>query len=490
MSSLEQTAGHVRTLVGELEQSLAGHPSQARIKDIAERLDGPLRVAIAGRVKAGKSTLLNALVGERLAPTDAGECTRIVTRYRYGDQYGVTAQLRSGGTRTLAFTRGDTALRIDLGGAGEAEIQHLTVRWPSSALQTTMLIDTPGLASLTAENSRRTVDFIQGEDGSPGEVDAVIYLMRHTHREDLRFLDAFMDRGVSSSSAVNAIGVLSRADEIGAGRLDAMESAARIAARYATDRDLARLVSGVLPLAGLLAETGLTMIEDEAAALRAVAAIEPTTLERMLLSAQTFCDGDVAGITVEQRRRLLERLGVFGVRVSVDLIRTQRVRTAADLGPRLVDVSGLAALRARIADQFGPRARVLQARSALVALRALGRELESSAPDSARRIAYECERIEASAAEFARIRAAHLIAAGLVELRDADQAELTRLLLGTTAPQALGVPADAVRSAALEGVARWRTRAEDPFADPATREACEAGARTCEVFYAAVGGAT
>ena len=33
------------------------------------------RVAIAGKVKAGKSTLLNALVGEMLAPTDAGECT-------------------------------------------------------------------------------------------------------------------------------------------------------------------------------------------------------------------------------------------------------------------------------------------------------------------------------------------------------------------------------------------------------------------------------
>ena len=40
-----------------------------------ERLDEPLRVAIAGKVKAGKSTLLNALVGEQVAPTDAGECT-------------------------------------------------------------------------------------------------------------------------------------------------------------------------------------------------------------------------------------------------------------------------------------------------------------------------------------------------------------------------------------------------------------------------------
>ena len=47
-----------------------------------ERFDEPLRVAIAGKVKAGKSTLLNALVGEEIAPTDAGECTRVVTWYQ------------------------------------------------------------------------------------------------------------------------------------------------------------------------------------------------------------------------------------------------------------------------------------------------------------------------------------------------------------------------------------------------------------------------
>ena len=32
---------------------------------------GPLRLAIAGKVKAGKSTLLNAILGDELAPSDA-----------------------------------------------------------------------------------------------------------------------------------------------------------------------------------------------------------------------------------------------------------------------------------------------------------------------------------------------------------------------------------------------------------------------------------
>ena len=59
--------------------------------------------------------------------------------------------------------------------------------------------------------------------------------MRHLHRTDVEFLDAFMDRSVTAASPVNAVAVLSRADEIGAGRLDAIDSARRIADRYRND---------------------------------------------------------------------------------------------------------------------------------------------------------------------------------------------------------------------------------------------------------------
>ena len=77
-------------------------PRPAR-RNSPQRLTGPLRVAIAGKIKAGKSTLLNALVGEELAPTDAGECTRIVTWYRRGDQPQVTVHphARTAGDRLL-----------------------------------------------------------------------------------------------------------------------------------------------------------------------------------------------------------------------------------------------------------------------------------------------------------------------------------------------------------------------------------------------------
>ena len=110
-----------------------------------DRLDEPLRVAIAGRVKSGKSTLLNALVGERLAPTDAGECTRIVTWYRDGHTYQVMARpARRRTDANCAFTRDDDAIEVDLGGLAPGDVDQLIVTWPSQALRTATLIDTPG----------------------------------------------------------------------------------------------------------------------------------------------------------------------------------------------------------------------------------------------------------------------------------------------------------------------------------------------------------
>jgi predicted GTPase len=51
---------------------------------LRDRLGAPLRVALVGRVNSGKSTLLNALVGQRVAPTNETECTRVATWYRFG----------------------------------------------------------------------------------------------------------------------------------------------------------------------------------------------------------------------------------------------------------------------------------------------------------------------------------------------------------------------------------------------------------------------
>jgi len=149
-------ATDVRRIAAEAQRVARGTDEEAAVALVMRRLDEPLRVAIAGRVKAGKSTLLNALVGERLAATDAGECTKVVTWYRHALGYRVVAELRPAGTRELAIRRRDGALDIDLGGLPLEAIERIEVGWPSQKLVELTLIDTPGLASANEATSERT----------------------------------------------------------------------------------------------------------------------------------------------------------------------------------------------------------------------------------------------------------------------------------------------------------------------------------------------
>src|ERR671933_143414 len=112
--------------------------------------------------------------------------------------------------------------------------------------------------------------------------------MRHLHSADMRFLESFHDQGVARAAPVNTVAVLSRADEIGVGRVDALRSARVIAARYRADETLRAFCQTVVPVAGLLAVTGRTMRQDEYAALAELAALAPDQLDALLLTVDRF----------------------------------------------------------------------------------------------------------------------------------------------------------------------------------------------------------
>jgi hypothetical protein len=484
-------------VIGVARDAVSAAPSEARRREaeaIVARLNGPMRVAIAGRVKAGKSTLLNALVGERLAPTDAGECTRIVTVYERGTGYNVTAHLHNGDRSSLQFSRSDGALNMRLGDLGPDEIHHIEIKWPTTALEAVSLVDTPGLVSANADNSRRTLTFLgmlEDEHGSDaGEADAVVFLMRHAHRTDLAFLDAFMDTSVAAATPVNSVAVLSRADEIGGGRIDAMESSTRIATRYRSDPEINRLCSTVLPVAGLLAETALTLREEEVSLLRALATTDPDVVDEVLLSADHFCDDRLTQVGAAARRALLGRLGMFGIRLALQEVRAGHGSSAAELGPLLLEHSGLPALRDVMTRQFAPRSRVLQARSALVALRALAARATGSAPEFAVQLEGRLERLEAGAVQFAQLRAEHLLTSGSATVSDDHRRQLLRLFGELSPGAALGVdpltPTFEIEQLALEGIRRWRRAASDPLIDPPTAEMFAIAIRVTEQIYAAV----
>jgi predicted GTPase len=478
-----------------IDQGLAlvspGSDASTSLSDARASLDGPLKIAVAGRVKAGKSTLVNALIGDRVAPTDAGECTQIVTWFSDGLTYRVQAVVGEE-RRQLAFHRDSGSLEIDLGSLSPGEIDRIDVDWPTAALRSLTIIDTPGIGSINTETSDRALEFLTPDDERATEADAVLYLMRHAHQSDADFLESFHDEQVSQAAPLNAIAVLSRADEIGVGRLDAMDSARKIAAAYAVDPKIRRLCATVVPVAGLLAQAGAALRESEFQAFRSLASLPEPIVGPMLWSADRFVDPAATdALTGEERVYLMEQFGLFGVRVALAEISTGRVNTATDLSTALIEKSGILRLREVLSRSFTDRRDLLIVRSVLLKLDSV-----VGAEPALTILSPELERLRASAHELTEARFLNMLRGGAVSL-SADRAlELERLLGGdgTDCRSRLGLAPesaeDIVREALSDALIRQQKRAESSLGGQEARDFARVAVRTCEGLLADLSGRT
>lgn len=441
----------------------------AVIDELQRRLREPLRLAIAGMVKAGKSTLLNALLGEKIAPTDAGECTRLVTWYRYSVTPTITLHTRDGAASRMPVRRHKGRLVMELGGVPAEDVEWIDVGWPLEGLKSMILIDTPGIASLSEQTSARATRFLTPEE-SPSSADAVVYLMRHLHASDVKFLESFRDTAAGAAQTICAVGVLSRSDEIGSGRIDSLLSAGKVARRYERDGDLASLVLGVIPVAGLVAEGARTLRENEYAAFRELAGLERAEREGLLVSADRFArESDATTVSAADRRALLGRFGIFGVRLATALIRGG-VDSSSDLADAMVQQSGLVELRQFVRDQFRTRSPTLKVRGVLVGLEKLIRE---SPREGVEEIRAGIERISATAHTLRELTLLARARAEGLPLAPDDAADAQAIIggSGTSAQARLRLPeeadAGAVRERAEERLAHWHRLSESPLTDRA-----------------------
>ena len=162
------------------------------LKAQKERMDGEyFRVLVMGRFNAGKSTMINALLGEKVLPESACPATAIITEILYGENKRVVMYPKAG-----KWPGGDEPFEISVEDMGkyclidnEAEIpvkldedtnviespfEKMVVYWPLPILRDgVMLIDSPGLDDpynhdAIAQNyapQSAAIIYLVGEDG-------------------------------------------------------------------------------------------------------------------------------------------------------------------------------------------------------------------------------------------------------------------------------------------------------------------------------------
>lgn len=150
----------------------AGRACGGRIREAADRIASRVyRVAVIGEFKKGKSSLINALLGSEILPTDILPMTAAINRVTYGERKRIVVRYKDGGSeeRTLEELL-DFGTKYDARRAETAKtVREIEVQYPSVFCKNHIeLIDTPGL-----NDSEHMTEVTLG---ILGEVDAAVFV--------------------------------------------------------------------------------------------------------------------------------------------------------------------------------------------------------------------------------------------------------------------------------------------------------------------------
>jgi hypothetical protein len=478
----------VRDLCERIRPRLGPGAAADEVDAVQRRLSEPaIRIAVAGRLKSGKSTLVNALLGQRLAATDVLECTLLVAWFRYAHQNRIEVHLHDGRVYYVPGESGGGIPR-DLSrlGAPPAEIAELVVEVTNRHLagQYT-IVDTPGIDSLSGLDDLAF--------GAMARADALLYLTPLPGEDDVAALEGLRRRARAHGiTAVNVLGVLSRIDLRGDGIGDPWPTARRIAARYTGL--LAGVAADVVPVVGLLAQTvaGDEFTDADTVLLRRLATTDHDDLRRAMFSEDTFKAWIDGPLTTPERQRLLTLLGRYGIIIADTAIReataTPAVLATTDLLAILRARSGIDELISQMAERFIEPADRLRAAAAIgrLELASYGGQFpaESAMLASLRAELIQLRRRWQMRQELLVPALADLADGQLQLPQEAEQA-LKALAEGRSAASCLGLPdpvgAAAIRRAADEKICRWQELEGWPSRN--VQRWARRARELCEAFY-------
>jgi len=159
-------------------QELSDIAGSLGAKSLKERLDRDLvrkmeedrfHLVVVGEFNHGKSSFVNALLGETVLPTGVTPTTAAIHHLKYADSPESTVVYADGRRESIPFT---DARRFAVGGGSSPDdVDYLEVGYPAPLLkERILLVDTPGVNDLSLQRADITYSYIP-------RADAVLFLL-------------------------------------------------------------------------------------------------------------------------------------------------------------------------------------------------------------------------------------------------------------------------------------------------------------------------
>lgn len=404
MNPIEDSDKLIETAWSLFEQIPFGRQYLEQLSDLKVRLHQPCELAIAGKVKAGKSSFLNVLIGEDLAKVGDTETTATINRFCYGkpefpdrpvkvvwDDGNVTYETQDFMNNLQGRDR--DVLKV------ASKIDYLEYHIEHPILRELILVDTPGTGAVVDEHQDVAEMYFnlrekhkQQTRVCTSHADAVVYLMGAVPNiRDKSFLDDFKS-STADGMPLNAVGVLSKVD------IDATLLSDRVEqANYLADC-LKQQLTTVIPVsAGLfkaIQEKKHLFFEWK----KGIQTIPSKTLEMMLKSDKFFFMPNLSNIPVERRREMKNGIpwSVFRTIIST-LYHANNVEDAIS---ELLDIANIDEVRHTIDDYFFKRSKLIRCSRVLADLHALCLKIQTLGFFKLREEATKFERWERFAEQY------------------------------------------------------------------------------------------